>query len=586
MKCTGAQILIALLEQQGISQIAGIPGGANLPIYRALYDSSIRHILARHEQGAGFIAQGMARTTGKAGVCFATSGPAATNLLTAIADAKLDSVPIVAVTGQVPNSFIGSDAFQEVDVYGMSIPVTKHNFLVKRAIDLVSIVPEAFRIAEEGRPGPVLIDIPKDVQKEEIEIDESLLMKEKISLAQSNSGINAETGEDIALQKGDNIETDKLVRLAGVINNAERPVLYIGGGIQSSGAQNELIAFAEKNNIPVVSTLMGIGTFPGDSSLYLGMLGMHGRASTNSILRKADLLLAFGVRFDDRATGKVPEFAPNAKIAHIDIDEAEIGKIKSADYAVCADIKQALTIMIPYITDNKRSEWHRTISEIQQNFGDNPNNSLTIPQDNTDPQCIMHAIHQAAGNDTIVVTDVGQHQMWAAQFYPIVRPRQFLTSGGLGTMGFGLPAAIGAALANPELKIVVISGDGSILMNLQEMATLAEENLNIAVIILNNGALGLVRQQQELFYDAKYVASRFNAKPDFSIIAAGFGIRSYSIHKTDNTNEILSLAMAEKTPCVVDIEVPEEKNVYPMVPPGGANHEMIGVNTCKPTETY
>ncbi|MCK5534617.1 biosynthetic-type acetolactate synthase large subunit [bacterium] len=552
MKYTGAEIIIKLLERKGITIVSGIPGGANLPLYNALYKSKIRHILARHEQGAGFIAHGIARATGKTAVCFATSGPGATNLLTAIADAKLDSIPIIAITGQVPTSFIGSDAFQEVDTYGMSLPITKHNFLVRDARELLHIIPEAFNIAESGRPGPVLIDVPKDVQRQTIEFDQwPAQEKEKVP---------------------EKIDLSAIKHIAGMINEAKRPLLYIGGGIVQSKAHNLLYKLAKKNSIPVVSTLMGLGCFPAEDSLYLGMLGMHGARYTNFILNETDLLLAFGVRFDDRATGNVRKFCPQAKIIHIDIDHSEIDKIKKAKFSVTGDIGMALKQIMSFINSDSRRKW---ITQVERIKKENP---FLIPKNTNSlhPIKLIKKISDLVKSDTIITTDVGQHQMWVAQVYPFQYPRTLLTSGGLGTMGFGFPAAIGAALAKPKKRIVCISGDGSFLMNIQELATLADLNLNITVIIMNNGHLGLVRQQQELFYEKKYISTKFATNPDFAAIANNFGIRSYDLKGRKNPMATLTKSLSEPGPCLVNVPVDSAENVNPIVPPGAANYEMIG----------
>ena len=551
MKRNGAEIIIQALERQGIKIIAGIPGGANLPIYNALYKSHIRHILARHEQGAGFIAQGMARTTGKAAVCFATSGPGVTNLITAIADAKLDSVPLVAITGQVASSMIGTDAFQEVDTFGMTLNITKHNYLVKDVRDLPYIIDEAFRIAETGRPGPVLIDVPKDVQLAELDFDH---------------------WPDIPSEPDHReIDTEKIAEIARIMNAAQRPLIYAGGGIVHAHAAEALYALAKKNSIPVVLTLMGLGAFPPDEPLYLGMVGMHGKPCTNYILDEIDLLLAFGVRFDDRAIGKVKEFCPQASIIHIDIDGSEIDKIKKSTISLVADIKDALEHITPLIEDNRREKWTGRIETIKSEH------PLPPPQSNDplNPLNLIQSISEIARHDTIITTDVGQHQMWVAQGYPFRMPRTFLTSGGLGTMGFGLPTAIGAALANPDKQIICISGDGSIQMNIQEMATLAELGLNVAVIIMNNQHLGLVRQQQELFFNGNYIASKFDSRLDFAAIGRQFGIRGIALSETIDPVKTIELMLKEKGPCIIDVPIHYSENVFPMVPPGAANREMI-----------
>ena len=553
MKYSGAEITIKLLEREGIDIIAGIPGGTNLPLYSALGKSKIRHILARHEQGAGFMSHGMARSTGKTAVCFACSGPGATNLMTAIADAKMDSVPIIAITGQVPSSLIGTDAFQEVDTYGMTIPITKHNFLIRSAEELLSAIPEAFRIASEGRPGPVLIDIPKDVQLETIEIE-------------SFDRSFEEDGLPIYI---DEVEIKKAARM---INCSRKPVLYTGGGIILSGAEDMLLNFSHKSSIPVASTLMGLGCFPSGDNMFIGMLGMHGQRYTNYIMHEADLILAFGARFDDRATGKVKEFCPNAKIIHIDIDGAEMNKIKKADIAIQGDIKQAIKQLLPLIEHNDRKEWTKTIMDMRVKYPI----SKKMKHDEQLPEDIIKRIGGFAGEDTIITTDVGQHQMWVAQCYPFSKPRTLLTSGGLGTMGFGFPAAIGASLANPEKKVICFSGDGSFLMNIQELSTLSELDLDIKIIIFNNRHLGLVRQQQEYFYGKEYIASQFYCKTDFAKIGEGFGIESYDLEMDETPFLTLEKAIKKEGPVLINIPLAPEENVTPMVAPGCANYEMIG----------
>ena len=443
MRSTGAQIITTLLERQGIRILSGIPGGCNLPLYDALRGSKIRHILARHEQGAGFIAQGMARTTGRAAVCLGTSGPGTTNLLTAIADAKLDSIPLVAITGQVATGLIGTDAFQEVDTYGLTLPITKHNFLVKSALELLDVIPKAFEIAESGRPGPVVVDVPKDVQTQEVEFDAW-----------------PEPGRATPPPPCD---PAKIARLAAMIRDAERPVLYIGGGISAANATEELIALARKNGIPVVCTLTGLGAFPADDPLCLGMLGMHGARYTNLALDEADLLVALGARFDDRATGRVADFCQHAAIAHIDIDPSEIDKIKPANLPLAGDAKAVLRALLPLLKADPRAAWNARVGELRRCY------PFVMPgaEDPLHPLHFLRRLAAMTTAETIVTTDVGQHQMWTAQAYPFRKPRTLLTSAGLGTMGFGLPAAIGAALAQPGARVVCISGDGSFLMNIQ-----------------------------------------------------------------------------------------------------------------------
>lgn len=550
---TGAQITVRLLERQGIRIVTGYPGGAILPIYDALGQSTaIRHVLARHEQGAGFIAQGMARATGQPAVCLASSGPGATNLLTAIADAKLDSIPLVAITGQVPRAMIGTDAFQEVDTYGLSIPITKHNFLVSSVEELLTVIPRAFQIAASGRPGPVLIDIPKDVQAQAIEVSE---------WPAPGQATPAPTAA-----------TEAIAAAAAMINAAQRPLLYLGGGVVHSGAARLAVDLAEKVNLPTVMTLMALGAMPVDHPLSLGMLGMHGARYTNLALDECDLLIAVGARFDDRATGKVAQFCRHAQIIHIDIDPAELDKIKTAHIGITADVSQALAALLPVVNENARQTWVDRIHALQAEF------PFKMP-DADQPLSHFGLIRTVAAcldNEAIIATDVGQHQMWVAQAYPLRRPRQWLTSGGLGTMGFGVPAAIGAALAEPERTVVCFTGDGSILMNIQELVTAAEQNVNLKIVLMNNAVLGLVHQQQTLFYGERLFASQFQAMPDFIMVAKGCGIAAVDLDQAANPCAALMEAIARPGPCLIHASIDAEQKVYPMVPPGAANHEMIG----------
>ena len=551
MRTTGAALILALLERQGIETVAGIPGGASLPIYDALNASPIRHVLARHEQGAGFIAQGTARATGRPAVCFGTSGPGATNLLTAIADAKLDSIPLVAITAQVPRAMIGSDAFQEIDTYGLTVPITKHNWLVRSAAELLDVVPEAFRVAASGRPGPVVIDVPKDVQSEVIEV----------------RGLPHPGRPDAPPP----VDAAAVRRAAALLDGARRPILLIGAGVIAAGASALVRRLAEQASMPVASTLLGLGAMPCDHPLSLGMVGMHGAPYVNLALEECDVLLAVGMRFDDRATGKASAFCPNARVIHVDVDASELGKIRKPAVAVCADAAHALDALLPQVAAKPRAAWRARVDELRAAA------PLAMPgaDDPTTPYGIVRAAAEIAGDDAIVTTDVGQHQMWVAQAYPFRRPRQCLTSGGLGTMGFGLPAAIGAALAAPERPVLCFTGDGSLLMNLQELATAAEERVNVKVILLNNGHLGLVRQQQQLFYGGRYQASRFRAEPDFAALARAFGIEAVRLGDASDPREALAAALATPGPCLVDVPIAREQNVYPMVPPGAANRDML-----------
>jgi acetolactate synthase-1/2/3 large subunit len=549
MKETGARIIVELLKREGVDVVAGIPGGSNLPLYDALYGSGIRHVLARHEQGAGFIAQGMSRSTGRCAVCLATSGPGATNLLTALADAKLDSVPIVAITGQVPSSLLGTDAFQEVDTYGMSLPIVKHSYLVYSAADLLKIVPEAFRIARAGRPGPVLIDVPKNVQLELVEF---------------------ESWPDPSRPDPPTpISTEEARLAAKMIDESERPFIYFGGGVAAALAHEELAELTRKAEIPSAATLMGLGCLSSDHPLYLGMIGMHGSRAVNELVERADLLIAVGARFDDRATGDIRRFARCARTIHIDADAAEINKIRKADLGIKADARSALSAIAGFVHERKGTRWAEEVKSMSLLY------SINEPRSDSHPRAIIRSIARAAGPDAIVTTDVGQHQMWAAQSYPVPRPRSFLTSGGLGTMGFGLPAAIGAALANPGRRVLCITGDGSLLMNVQELATLTELDLDVTIVVFDNGSLGLVRQQQELFYGRRYSASLFEARVDFAAVARGFGLRAESILAGGDITDAIDRSMRGRGPRLLCIGICAETKVLPMVPPGGANAEPI-----------
>ena len=548
---TGAQLIVHLLERQGITTVTGIPGGTVLPLYDALSQSSqIRHVLARHEQGAGFIAQGMARTQGKPAVCIACSGPGATNLVTAIADARLDSIPLVCITGQVPTSMIGADAFQEVDTYGIAIPITKHNYLVRHISELPQVISDAFRIAQSGRPGPVWIDIPKDIQNAEIDIS---CFPEPGRCAPAPA-----------------FNPQQVADAAAMINQAKRPVLYLGGGTINAAPQVRKLA--EQANLPTTMTLMALGVLPTDHPLSLGMLGMHGARSTNFILQEADLLIVLGARFDDRAIGKTQEFCPNAKIIHVDIDRAELGKIKQPHIAIQGDVAEVLTQLTPRVMPTERAPWRALVASLQQEFPFNMPNA----DDPLSHYGLINAVAACAEEDAIITTDVCQHQMWTAQAYPLRRPRQWLTSGGLGTMGFGLPAAIGAALAEPDRQIICFSGDGSLMMNIQEMATAAENGLNIKVILMNNQALGLVHQQQSLFYKQNVFEATYPGMVSFIKIAEGFGMSSCDLNEAQDPQAALREAMARPGPCLIHVRIDAQEKVYPMVPPGAANTEMVG----------
>ena len=553
MQMTGAELIVRLLERQGIETVAGVPGGAILPFYDALsHSEKIHHVLARHEQGAGFMAQGMARVSGRPEVCLASSGPGATNLVTAIADAKLDSIPLVAITGQVPLPMIGTDAFQEVDTYGMTIPITKHNYLVRDANELLDVVPAAFRLAMSGRPGPVLIDVPKDVQNQRIEFEDYPAPVVPAPLP----------APDLAA----------IEQAAQMINDAAQPVLYLGGGVIASGASHLAVTLAEQAGLPTTMTLMALGAMPVDHPLSIGMLGMHGARYTNYVLEEADLLVCIGARFDDRAIGKAAQFCPKAKIVHVDIDPSELDKIKTAHVGIHGDVSQVLEALLPQVHVKLREDWLAQVDSLRSRFPlatpniDNPRSHYGLVQ----------AVADALDDEAVITTDVGQHQMWVAQAYPFRRPRQWLTSGGLGTMGFGLPAAIGAALAEPTRTVVCFSGDGSLKMNIQEMATAAEEELNVKIVLMNNNALGLVYQQQNLFYGKRTMASNYKRATDFLKVAEGFGLETVDLDTADDPAATLAAALKRPGPCLIHCTIDREEFVYPMVPPGGANSEMIG----------
>lgn len=553
-KLTGAQIVVRLLERQGIKTIAGILGSANLPLYDALsHSQQIRHILTRHEQGAGFIAQGMARTSGQPAVCFATSGPGTTNLLTAIADAKLDSIPVVAITGQVSRNLMGTDAFQEVDTYGMTIPITKHNYLVSSAAELLEILPQAFRIATSGRPGPVWIDIPKDVQMEEVLVEH--------------------WPEPSRPDRPPPVDLTLVEAAARMMAQAERPILYLGGGVVHSGAAEAACQLAEKASLPTVTTLLALGTLPVDHPLSLGMLGMHGAPCANRAMDESDLLIVVGARFDDRATGKLAEFCPQAKVIHIDIDPAELNKLRASHVAIEGDVGQVLQALLSRIGTQTRPEWLARIRQLKEEW------PLRLPG-SENPRThygLVRAVADCLSDDAIIATDVGQHQMWAAQAYPHKKPRRWLTSGGLGTMGFGLPTALGAALAEPDNTVVCFSGDGSLLMNIQELVTAAQENANVKVVLMNNAALGLVCQQQTMFYGKRHFASIFSHSPDFVALAEACGVRAVNLDSASDPRALLKDAITTRGPCLIHCSIDAQELVCPIVPPGAANREMIGV---------
>jgi len=539
-----------------VDTIFGYPGGVVLPIYDELYDSSIRHILVRHEQAAAHAADGYARASGRVGVCLATSGPGACNLVTGIATAYMDSIPIVALTGQVPTALLGNDAFQESDITGITMPITKHNYLVKNAADIDRVVKEAFYIAGTGRPGPVLIDLPKDVSTGEV--DEASSPPAAISLRGYQP-----------TYEGHVRQIDKALDL---IAEAERPLVYAGGGVILSGASAELREFIETAAIPVTTTLMGLGAIPGDHPLNLGMLGMHGTAAANFAVTECDLLVAIGVRFDDRVTGKIEAFAPNARIIHIDIDPAEIGKNKKVDVPIVGDVGRVLRAMLARM--KKRGDTANWVNRTGTWKAQFP--PAYRDDDRLRPQYIIQQLSDLMKGEGIVVSEVGQNQMWTALYYCFRKPRSWITSGGLGTMGYGFPAAIGAHFARPGETVVDVAGDGSFQMNIQELATVAHNNIPVKVVILNNMYLGMVRQWQELFYERRYAYTELSPV-DFVKVANAYGVEGMRVEEKADVRGALETALSHDGPFVLDFRIEREENVFPMVPAGAAINEMIGV---------
>lgn len=559
MKKTGAEIVWAMLEHEGVEVAFGIPGGAIMHTYHPRQDYGVHHVLVRHEQCAAHAADGYARVSGKVGVAIATSGPGATNLVTGIATAMTDSSPIVCITGQVPTPVIGTDAFQEVDITGITLPITKHNYLVTDVADLAEVIHEAFYIARSGRPGPVLIDLPKDVQIAATDF------------APPEHAINLPGYHPVG--KGD---PTLVAEAAALINQAKRPVVLAGQGVMMSGAMDVLRAFVEKTEIPVALTLLGKGGFPESHPLTLAMMGMHGEAYANKAIQDADLLLAFGMRFDDRVTGRVDSYALGAKKVHVDMDAAELNKVIQVDVAIHGDLRQVLEQLMPLVEPAKHTAWMQQIDEWRgqshrRDIINRPENGhLVAPH-------FINAIWEETKGQAIVVTDVGQHQMWAAQYYPNDYPRTVVTSGGLGTMGFGLPAAIGAQVARPDKEVWAIVGDGGFQMTMHDLATVVQESLPIRIAISNNSALGMVRQWQEFFYDKRYESTPL-VNPDFLKLAEAYGIRAWRATNGREARQAIVEARAHKGPALIDFRIVkegEEGNVYPMVPSGAALHEMI-----------
>ncbi|MEI6608112.1 MAG: biosynthetic-type acetolactate synthase large subunit [Deltaproteobacteria bacterium] len=558
MKLKGTQILLKALEEEKVDIIFGYPGGAVLDIYDQLYKSTMKHILVRHEQGAVHAADGYARATGKVGVCLVTSGPGATNTVTGIATANMDSIPLVVFTGQVPTGLIGNDAFQECDITGITRPCTKHNFLVRSIEDLATTIKEAFHIARSGRPGPVLIDLPKNVMAAETDYDPANIKIRNYEVAHKPA-------------------PKKMANVFEMLSAAKKPLFMTGGGVILGKASALLTELARKYQIPVTGTLMGLGSFPGSDPLWLGMLGMHGTYYANMAISHCDLLIAVGVRFDDRVTGTIETFAANAKIVQIDIDPSSINRNVVVDLPIIGDTKSTLTDMINFLAEHnyaqateERQEWLGQIAKWKENV------PLTYCQNGKEikPQQVIETLHKLTKGDAIITTEVGQNQMWTAQFFPFDHPNTFITSGGLGTMGFGLPAAIGVKCAFPDKQVVDIAGDGSIQMNIQELATAAQHKINVKIVLLNNGYLGMVRQWQELFYEKRYSHTDMTYAPDFVKLAEAFGVVGLRATKPEDVESVLKQGLSLNCPVLMDFRVSREECVYPMVHPGDSISNM------------
>ncbi|WP_440892703.1 acetolactate synthase 2 catalytic subunit [Aeromonas dhakensis] len=542
----GAQFLVQALKQQGVTQVFGYPGGAIMPVYDALYDGGLAHQLCRHEQGAAMAAVGYARASGQVGVCIATSGPGATNLVTGLAEALLDSVPLVAISGQVPCAAVGTDAFQEVDVLGMSLSCTKHSFMVTDVADLPQVIAEAFAIASEGRPGPVLIDLPKDVQLVEVPAQSPLF----------------------AVAEPEHLNPAELTAARTLLAAAERPVLYVGGGVGMANAEQQLRDFAAATGMPAVTTLKGIGALDPDSPVYLGMLGMHGTKAANYAVQQCDLLVVVGARFDDRVTGKLEEFAPEAKVIHLDVDAAEFGKRRAAEVGITQDLKQVLPRLAMSLSIDP---WREHCANMAREYAfryDHPGQPIYAP-------ALLKQLSARLPESSVVACDVGQHQMWVAQHMRFTSPRNHLSSAGLGTMGFGLPAAIGAKMSRPEDEVVLVSGDGSFMMNVQELGTIRRAQLKVKMVLLDNQRLGMVRQWQELFFDGRYSETILSDNPDFVALAAAFGIPGETITCKEEIAPALDRLLASESAYLLHVAISEEENVWPLVPPGVANHKMM-----------
>ncbi len=546
---SGAQWLVSALEAEGVDTIFGYPGGAIMPVYDALVDSRLRHILVRHEQGAALAADGYARASGRIGVCMATSGPGATNLLTGIANAFMDSVPMLAITGQVSSALMGTDAFQEVDIFGMSLPVVKHSFIVRCAADVAATVHEACAIACSGRPGPVLIDLPKDVQ-----------------LARA-AAAPWRSREASAVHAAGAVNLDAAISL---MSRSARPLLYVGGGVGIARAETALRDFVAATAVPVVCTLKGLGALDPDQPEFMGMLGMHGSPAANHAVQSCDLLIVLGARFDDRATGKLETFAPGARVLHIDADAAEIGKLRGADVALGGPLEHMLQLLAQH-SPVATEDWRAHCASLRSLYA----NRYDAPGDDVYAPALLRDLSRAAGPGSIVACDVGQHQMWVAQHWRINACSRHLTSGGLGTMGYGLPAALGAQLACPEAHVICVSGDGSIMMNLQELATARRYGIPVKIVLLDNGCLGMVRQWQELFFEQRYSEVDLSDNPDFVALAAAFGIEAFAIERRADVSAAIDRLLAAKGPILCHVRIDPRANVWPLVPPGKSNGEMM-----------
>jgi acetolactate synthase-1/2/3 large subunit len=546
----GASLVCRALEAEGVDTIFGYPGGAIMPFYDAIVGARFKHILVRHEQGAAFAANGYARASGRVGVCVATSGPGATNLVTGIADAFMDSVPMVCITGQVRSHLLGTDAFQETDIFGITFPVVKHSYLVRRVDDLPRVMRDAFRIARTGRPGPVLIDVPRDVQEAEARHLKLL-------------------PRDLDEERPPAPSKESIERAAALLRECREPVVYAGGGVNMAGALEEFRGFVKATGIPVVHTLKGLGGLRCDDPLFLGMLGMHGFKQSNLAVQNSDLLIAVGVRFDDRATGKLKEFAPQAKVIHMDADASEIGRLRKADVGIVGDIRvalKALSFPLPGIGDWQQ-ECLRTKKDYAWNY-DAPTDGVYVP-------AMLKQLSERADEKTIITCDVGQHQMWVAQHYGFRRPELHLTSGGTGAMGFGLPAAIGAQLGRPDCRVICVSGDGSIMMNIQELATIKRYNIPVKIMLVDNQALGMVRQWQELFFAKKYSEIDLSDNPDFVKLAEAFGIPAFFVREKKDVPRAIDRLLNERGPLLAHVWIEQAANVWPLVPPMKSNAEMM-----------